>query len=1150
MVKRSIRALFSVLAVLSLGVVVNAQTVVRTNGGTETATGTDVSLVQKAADFASGDVINVSGTSPTNIAPFTSSVRVESSSNYTVDNFTVQSATGDKQYIGALSNARNYVLKLTDTNYNLTFKDVEFYYNKNAQNTFGIFLTMNVDRSTVTLNLDNASFTKFNASGSNAGGVIYSTGDLTINGSNDVSFTENNSNSGGVIYGSTNITIDCNNITFDSNKSTATGGVIQLGKTLKIIGSTVEFSNNSATTEGGAVYSYGGIDIEADTINFSSNTAKTYGGALRLNNSGGKILIKGGTVTFDSNSALNQNGGAIHTNGNVELKGTSETPVFTFSNNSAPNGNAGVIVAVGSIAISDGSFLFQNNRAKGNGGAIEDRKAITFSGDNTSATFTGNIAGESGSDIYLSNNSTLTFKDGGTYYFDGGIFLVNTGAKTDIDKAQVTIAGRQYKPRAKDDDPLEEDTTNNYQLQTVTISNGGKLTANLDYINSLTGTFTVGSAESAGTLEFNVGPGVSKELAPSDTFNFTIADKGAFVKSGDGELKLVGDFTHTGKTTISGGTLEIPNDFTTSSVLAGSGTLKLSGAGAKFDIGDASAFTGTVQVFDDNISANSRINLAGVASTDIDLSNATVELNGSASGKYSELAFLKGGSTLKIGTLNGNKSGRILTIDSSNNAAYVDLTVSSGSFAGEIGRNDASGSTYGYVNKINLNKVGDGTFTFSGMPYYFGETNIEAGVLKFVNDNESGNKNFDRSSALKGSGTLQVVGNTDNWVFFALDADAGSAQEFTGLMDASGYMVFNKNTNLGKATLHVGENSIVSMNGGNTSALTVKELNTEAGSRVRISHTSPGNGNTVTLTVGSGTVNGDLGETANNTWYNWVNLNKVSDGSDDGGTLTLAGAFLYTGETTVSDGTLKLTDKAISVNGKTTVEDYGTLEFNVAENPPKKLALSAQNAITSTGEVIKTGAGTLQFDAAENSIDAKTLVLSAGRLDFKGFMKGSIIVNNGVFSPGNSVGTATVTGNVVITEDGKALFEFSSFNERLFDVVKIVNGDGAADNGFSAGDYAIQLLFENDDAADWAAALEDNPDGYQLVSDEGFTTLGNLSSWLDNYTNLFGLEGREGGLYLVARGPEPEPGSGVPEPSTWALLALGVAGLLYLRKRK
>ncbi|MBR6436135.1 MAG: hypothetical protein IKS45_06480, partial [Thermoguttaceae bacterium] len=282
MVKRSIRALFSVLAVLSLGVVVNAQTVVRTNGGTETATGTDVSLVQKAADFASGDVINVSGTSPTNIAPFTSSVRVESSSNYTVDNFTVQSATGDKQYIGALSNARNYVLKLTDTNYNLTFKDVEFYYNKNAQNTFGIFLTMNVDRSTVTLNLDNASFTKFNASGSNAGGVIYSTGDLTINGSNDVSFTENNSNSGGVIYGSTNITIDCNNITFDSNKSTATGGVIQLGKTLKIIGSTVEFSNNSATTEGGAVYSYGGIDIEADTINFSSNTAKTYGGALRL----------------------------------------------------------------------------------------------------------------------------------------------------------------------------------------------------------------------------------------------------------------------------------------------------------------------------------------------------------------------------------------------------------------------------------------------------------------------------------------------------------------------------------------------------------------------------------------------------------------------------------------------------------------------------------------------------------------------------------------------------------------------------------------------------------------------------------------------------------------------------------------------------
>ena len=112
------KVLFSILAVLALGVYVNAQTVVRTNGGTETATGTDVSVVQKADGYASGDVMSVSGTSATNLAPFSTSVRVESSSNYTVTDFTVQSATGDKQYIGALPNSRNYVLKLANTNYN------------------------------------------------------------------------------------------------------------------------------------------------------------------------------------------------------------------------------------------------------------------------------------------------------------------------------------------------------------------------------------------------------------------------------------------------------------------------------------------------------------------------------------------------------------------------------------------------------------------------------------------------------------------------------------------------------------------------------------------------------------------------------------------------------------------------------------------------------------------------------------------------------------------------------------------------------------------------------------------------------------------------------------------------------------------------
>ena len=40
----------------------------------------------------------------------------------------------------------------------------------------------------------------------------------------------------------------------------------------------------------------------------------------------------------------------------------------------------------------------------------------------------------------------------------------------------------------------------------------------------------------------------------------------------------------------------------------------------------------------------------------------------------------------------------------------------------------------------------------------------------------------------------------------------------------------------------------------------------------------------------------------------------------------------------------------------------------------------------------------------------------------------------------------------------------------------------------------------------------------------------------------FGLLGKDGNLYLVTR-------YYVPEPSTWAMMILGVAGLLYWRKK-
>ena len=1005
---------------------------------------------------------------------------------------------------------------------------------------------------------------------------------------------------------------------------------------------------------------------------------------------------------------------------------------------------------------------------------------------------------------------------------------------------------------------------------------------------------------------YNDGDSLPGSITSSVIFNFdqpqsyagTISgDETTVTKTGNGKLTLTGANTYTGSTTINGGTLNIQNNFTTSSELLGSGTLEFSKHDIFFNIGSASNFTGMINVVNDGNNPT-RIKLGnGSAAVTIDLSKATVEINGAGSSKYTELAFPKTGSKLTIGTLKGNAYCRILTTE--DKTTYCDLTVYKGNYAGIIGR---AGTSYTFVNRVNLIKAYDntledgGTLELSGINYYWGTTTIKGGVLKLtgvgtlgtgavnvetnngtlefahtsdqtiannisgagnvaksgsgvvtlsgdltytgtttINDgttlqivnNNSGYKYFTASTALTGSGTLALAGTSD-WIGFSINAaDLSTPLEFTGTVNVSGKVMIRaksatKPVNLGNGTLHLDEGATVGLfvntSGSitNISALTVKELKTETGSTIRLCHVTPGS-KVGSLTVGSGTVNGNLGEAnPGSAWYNQVGLVKVSDGSVDGGTLTINGNNYYTGTTTIKGGTLKLTgngslgtgsvsfvqeadstnigtlefahtsDKtfnndisgvgnvtksesgvvtlagALAYTGTTTINDgtivakkdftsssgldgagtlkmsgneiyfavsdslnsensqpsfagtiqlndstiseksriklgvpngdsfnaanvslpkatleingnstgkeselalctgqssltIGTLNGNAysrilqiqpsapfqytdycdltvsngnyageigrcrddddkAPNGPYRFAnlinlikasdgsddggtlelsgtnyyfgtttiqggtlkltgdatlgagattiaqgakldfayeddledpivITNNNSISGSGKIVKSGSGLLKINNIDSpgSISAEAFFLNAGELDFKGYFEGSIEINNGaVFSPGNSVGTLSVTGDVSII-NGTALFEFGDYTgaDENHDVLTILG----ADNLFTAGNGMISLAFDGDPNV-WATDGSE----YKLISNEGFT-VGDKSSWLSNYTDLFTLDGRSDGLYLVAdAAPTPEPGSGVPEPSTWALLALGVI-VLFLRKR-
>ena len=225
-------------------------------------------------------------------------------------------------------------------------------------------------------------------------------------------------------------------------------------------------------------------------------------------------------------------------------------------------------------------------------------------------------------------------------------------------------------------------------------------------------------------------------------------------------------------------------------------------------------------------------------------------------------------------------------------------------------------------------------------------------------------------------------------------------------------------------------------------------------------------------------------------------------------------------------------------------------------------------------ELRKEGAATLKLYCAgsDGGIRAESFVVSSGQVDFNGYFKGELTVKSGAaFAPDswnwgnddaiakgdNSVifyaadGTTIVERHDAVTLDGdvyleggaKLEFHFSKYDQKDNDVITITEG-----HTFNVPDGVtsiIDLSFTKSDPYAWAT--EDAE--YLLIKGGGFPLEEtDYSDWLINsYGNMqtlrqFGLMGKDGNLYLVTR-------YYVPEPSTWAMMILGVAGLLYWRKK-
>ena len=259
-----------------------------------------------------------------------------------------------------------------------------------------------------------------------------------------------------------------------------------------------------------------------------------------------------------------------------------------------------------------------------------------------------------------------------------------------------------------------------------------------------------------------------------------------------------------------------------------------------------------------------------------------------------------------------------------------------------------------------------------------------------------------------------------------------------------------------------------------------------------------------TLQLGDGGANGSIvGNVTNNGTFA---INR-SDTFTFGGAISGSGAFqqngtgttiftaanTYTGGTIINAGTLRLgPGGSLAPTGALTVNAGGTFDLNSFNQTIGSLAgagsvtLGAGTLTTGSDNTSTTFSGTISGTGGLTKIGAGTLVLTGnnpysgatavngGRLTVNGAIPnstltvdggatlggtgtvGNAIIRNGTLSPGNSIGTLTVNGSLVMSAAASYLVEISPTSADRTNVGGTATLGGTVQAAFASGSYVTR----------------------------------------------------------------------------------------------
>lgn len=768
----------------------------------------------------------------------------------------------------------------------------------------------------------------------------------------------------------------------------------------------------------------GGANLTAAYI--GSTASVTYDGTITPNATAGyRLTALGAAVVFT-------HGGLLAGNAAMTINGNGGTGTVALTNINNKNNYIGLVtVNAGTLSIASDT-VFSNSSAA-NALTLASSSTLTLSGTGGvtynmigGTTLSGNAIIQStaatGTNVYNSNftlgSNTLTIGGakaitlGGAINGNGGLSITATNVNTTLNGNSGYIGGTVINNGASGITTVGNN--NAFGTGTVAFNSAGTLSGSsitLPNNFTLTQTFTVtGNITFNGTIDLN---GAGRNIAAASGQTITFGSTGGIIGSGQtATLNGAGTYNINGATTAGAVTISAASTVNVGTNSAfGGGTLTLSGGTTMSATGGARSFTNNVAISASPIFSGSN-SLSFSGTLGIGTANRTITNN------------ISGGTLTFSNTVSATSGSPQVTFDGATGAS----TLISGAINSTIGNVVIAGAATGQAVELGGNNSYTGTTTIgangnSGIATLtLSGSNSLTGNIIFNN----GRLNLNSAGAMTGVALLSIpTNNTASWT---IGNTSGGSVTMTGntpvdLAMASGkILTFNLANPLvfgtGVWTLSTAKTLDV------TGSLTIGGLITPTSSFV----TKSGAG-TLTLTGG---FTGDAGS------------GLIQNG---GTTIVNTTPFTYTGDTTITSGTLK-----IGLNNTLRVTGGGSLVMNPGASATATFDLNGKdqtlNGLTATAGGI--GSSTI-IDNSSASASTLTVGGNSQSVTFGGPTGNYIIQNSGggalsVVKAISNNNTATFTSAVTGTYTG-----VTQVTAGIFNIAGTLSGTSALLASYTSG---------------------------------------------------------------------------------------------------